>query len=60
MMYDLDLIDEDVFVAWEKKPSKNIPKALGVEIRTASAAFLNWIKEAEEEEDPEHENADGM
>ena len=60
MMYDLDLIDEDVFVAWEKKPSTNIPKALGVEIRTASAAFLNWIKEAEEEEDSEDENVDGI
>merc|ERR1711871_1083197 len=55
-MYDLDLIDEEVFIAWEAKLSKNVPKELGTSIRTAGKAFLDWLKEAEEEESSEDES----
>jgi len=55
-MYDLDLIDEEVFVAWETKFAKQVSKDLSGKIRTAGAAFLSWIKEAEEEESSEDEN----
>lgn len=55
-MYDLDLIDEEVFVAWEAKLSKNVSKELATKIRSAGAAFLTWIKEADEEDSSEDEN----
>ena len=55
-MYDLDLVDEKVFVAWEKKLPKIVTNELAKKIRAAGSAFLNWIKEAEEEESSEDED----
>ena len=55
-MYDLDLVDEEVFVAWEKKLPKIVTNELAKKIRAAGSAFLNWIKEAEEEESSEDED----
>lgn len=55
-MYDLDLIDEEVFVAWEAKLPKLVSNELAKKIRAAGAAFLTWIKEAEEEDSSEDEN----
>jgi translation initiation factor 5 len=55
-MYDLDLVDEEVFVAWEKKLPKIVTYELAMKIRAEGAPFLTWIKEAEEEELSEDEN----
>lgn len=57
-MYDLDLVDEEVFVVWEKKFPKIVTNELAKKIRAAGSAFLTWIKEAEEEESSEDEDED--
>jgi translation initiation factor 5 len=55
-MYDLDLIDEEVFIEWEKEYPKIVTNELAEKIRTAGAAFLTWIKEEDDEESSEDEN----
>lgn len=55
-MYDLDIVDEEIFFEWAKKPSKNIPKELAVSIRETSKGFLDWLKNAEIEESSDDEN----
>lgn len=55
-MYDLDLVDDEVFVMWGEKPGKGVSKELAADIRKAGKAFLDWVQEAEEEESSEDEN----
>jgi translation initiation factor 5 len=54
--YDLDLLDEEVILAWGEKPSKKyVEKSIAKEIRKKADPFLKWLKEAEEESDDESE-----
>lgn len=55
-MYDLDLVDDETFIAWGEKPGKSVTKELAADIRKAGKAFLDWVKEADEEESSEDEN----
>jgi translation initiation factor 5 len=48
--YDLDLLDEDVIVAWGIKSSKKfVPSEINREIRKQAGPFLQWLATAEEE-----------
>ncbi|XP_028678101.1 eukaryotic translation initiation factor 5 [Erpetoichthys calabaricus] len=49
-MYDADLLEEDVILAWAEKVSKKyVSKELAKEIHAKAAPFVKWLKEAEEE-----------
>ena len=54
-LYDEDIVDEDLIVAWYGKPSA--AKALGVEpsaaaaVREAAKPFVEWLEEAESDEE---------
>ncbi len=54
-LYDEDIVDEDLIVAWYAKPSA--ANILGVEpsaatgVREAAKAFVEWLEEAESDED---------
>uniref|UniRef100_A0A3Q3KHM8 Eukaryotic translation initiation factor 5 n=1 Tax=Mastacembelus armatus TaxID=205130 RepID=A0A3Q3KHM8_9TELE len=49
-LYDADLLEEDVIVAWAEKVSKKyVSKELAKEIHAKAAPFVKWLKEAEEE-----------
>jgi translation initiation factor 5 len=51
-LYDEDLVEEAVFFAWEEKASKKyVDKKDAKIVREKAAPFINWLKEAEEEED---------
>ncbi|KAI9098784.1 domain found in IF2B/IF5-domain-containing protein [Phlyctochytrium arcticum] len=56
-LYDEDLVDEEVFLAWGEKPSKKfVDRKVSKEIREKAAPFLDWLKEADEEESDEEES----
>lgn len=58
--YNLGFLEEEVILAWAAKPSsKYIKKSLAGEIIKASKTFLDWLENAEEEEDTCDENEDG-
>ncbi|XP_037342806.1 eukaryotic translation initiation factor 5 [Pungitius pungitius] len=49
-LYDADLLEEDVIIAWAEKVSKKyVSKELAKEIHAKAAPFVKWLKEAEEE-----------
>uniref|UniRef100_A0AAY4AP91 Eukaryotic translation initiation factor 5 n=1 Tax=Denticeps clupeoides TaxID=299321 RepID=A0AAY4AP91_9TELE len=49
-LYDADLLEEDVILAWAEKVSKKyVSKELAKEIHAKAAPFVKWLKEAEEE-----------
>jgi len=54
-MYDLDIVDEEIFFEWAKKSGKSIPNELAVSIRETSKDFLDWLKNAEIEESSDDE-----
>jgi len=54
LLYDTDIIDEEVILDWSKKVSKKyVPKEVAMEIHEKAAPFIKWLKEAEEEESSE-------
>lgn len=60
VLYDEDIIDEDVIVAWYDRPSAGqktlgISEEGGAEIRNVCKEFVEWIQEDEESEDDDDE-----
>jgi translation initiation factor 5 len=56
-LYDLDLVEEEAFLEWEKKSCKK--NAHAAEVRSKAAAFLTWLREASEEESSsDHDGSD--
>ena len=50
-LYDQDLIEEEIFLAWGDKPSKKyVDKRVSKQIREKAQPFLNWLEDASEEE----------
>ncbi|KAK3541710.1 hypothetical protein QTP86_002134 [Hemibagrus guttatus] len=65
-LYDADLLEEDVILAWAEKVSKKyVSKELAKEIHAKAEPFVKWLKEAEEEsegseEEEEEEDEDNV
>ena len=58
VLYDLDLVEEEVMIEWGSKPSrKYVSKELSADILAKAAPFITWLKEAEEESE-ESDNSD--
>ncbi|RKO92134.1 domain found in IF2B/IF5-domain-containing protein [Blyttiomyces helicus] len=58
-LYDEDLVEEEVLLAWGEKASrKYVEKKVSKEIREKCAPFLTWLQEAEEEESDDEEESD--
>ncbi|RKP13980.1 translation initiation factor [Piptocephalis cylindrospora] len=60
VLFDADLIDEEVLLKWGEKASKKyVDKSISKKVKTAAIPFLNWLEEAEEEsDDDEDEESD--
>jgi len=56
-LYDLDIVDESVFLQWSNKgPSKRyVSRALDTKLHAAMRPFIQWLKEADEESSEEDE-----
>lgn len=58
--YDHEIIDEDNFHAWYKKPMKRFSsKDFSKKIREASTSFIEWLETAEESSDSEDDEENG-
>lgn len=56
LIYDADLVDEEVFLSWAEKPSKKyVDRASAKEVRLKAQPFLKWLQEAEEDDSSEEE-----
>ncbi|KAI8087988.1 domain found in IF2B/IF5-domain-containing protein [Gilbertella persicaria] len=56
-VYDLDIIEDEVFLKWGEKPSKRyVDRDVSKEIKKAAAPFLEWLENASEEESSEEES----
>jgi len=55
--YDLDILEEDALLDWANKgPSKkHVKKEVSKQIHENVSPFINWLKEAEEEDSSEEE-----
>ncbi|XP_056621120.1 eukaryotic translation initiation factor 5 [Triplophysa dalaica] len=59
-LYDADLLEEDVILAWAEKVSKKyVSKELAKEIHAKAEPFVKWLKEAEEESEGSEEEDEG-
>ncbi|KHN83070.1 Eukaryotic translation initiation factor 5 [Toxocara canis] len=59
-LYDNDVIEEEVLLAWGEKPSKKyVKKKFCEEIINKAMPVLEWLKNAEEDESSEEEDEDG-
>ncbi|KAI8969075.1 domain found in IF2B/IF5-domain-containing protein [Mycotypha africana] len=53
-LYDLDIIEDEVYLKWGEKPSKRyVERDISKEIKKAAAPFLDWVENAEEESSEE-------
>ncbi|KAJ1818194.1 eukaryotic translation initiation factor 5 [Coemansia sp. RSA 2599] len=53
-LYDEEIVDEEAFAEWGKKPSKKyVEKDAAKQIHKAAQPFLRWLEEADEESDEE-------
>ncbi|KAI9143955.1 eukaryotic translation initiation factor 5 [Paraphysoderma sedebokerense] len=61
VLYDEELVDEEVFLAWGEKPSKKYvgKRKIAEEILEKAKPFLDWLQTAEsEEEESEEEDSE--
>ncbi|CAO3607822.1 unnamed protein product [Mucor fragilis] len=56
-LYDLDIIEDEVYIKWGEKPSKRyVERDVSKAIKKAAAPFLEWIENASEEESSDEES----
>uniref|UniRef100_A0AAF5PUR0 Eukaryotic translation initiation factor 5 n=1 Tax=Wuchereria bancrofti TaxID=6293 RepID=A0AAF5PUR0_WUCBA len=59
-LYDNDVVEEEVLLAWGEKPSKKyVKKKLCAEIIAKAQPVLDWLKNAEEDESDDENDEDG-
>lgn len=59
VFYDLDILDEEVIIEWDKKVSKKyVSKEVSKEIHEKAAMLIKWLKEADEEESSSEEEVE--
>lgn len=60
-LYDNDVVEEEVLLAWGEKPSKKyVKKKLCAEIISKARPVLEWLKNAEEDESDEQDNEEAV
>jgi len=52
VLYEVELISEDAFLAWEESTEPGEQEGKGVALKSCTQ-FFQWLKEAEPEDDPE-------
>ncbi|KAI8074648.1 domain found in IF2B/IF5-domain-containing protein [Gongronella butleri] len=55
-LYDVDIIEDDVFLKWGEKPSKKyVDKEVSKQVKKEAKPFLEWLENASEEEESDDE-----
>ncbi|KAF3915267.1 hypothetical protein AA313_de0200506 [Arthrobotrys entomopaga] len=58
-IYDSEIVSEEAILKWGEKASKRyVDTATSKKVKGASASFLKWLKEADEDEDDSEEEED--
>lgn len=61
-LYDTDVIDEEVIVAWYDKASAasilDVPAAAAKAVRDVAKPFVDWLKEDEDDSEDDEEEDD--
>lgn len=61
LLYDLDILEEDVILEWGKKASKKyVPKEVSTDIRAQAKPFLQWLQDAEEESEGDDDDEEDV
>lgn len=56
-LYDEDILDEDIIIAWGSKASKKyVEKDVSKKVRKAARSFIEWLENAESESESEDED----
>jgi len=59
ILYDEDILDEEVIIEWSKKVSKKyVSKELAEKIHKNAAPFVTWLQEAEEESESDESDVE--
>lgn len=59
LFYDTDILEEKVILEWAQKVSKKyVSKDVATEIHDKAQPFIQWLKEAEEEDSSEEDDED--
>lgn len=58
-LYDEDIVEEEIITAWHAHPGTGkalgVPAAAAEKVRKAAAPFVEWLEEAESDEESEEE-----
>ncbi|KAJ2486267.1 eukaryotic translation initiation factor 5, partial [Coemansia sp. RSA 2052] len=56
-LFDEEIVEEEAFLEWAKKPSKKyVDKDVAKKIHKAAEPFIQWLEEAEEEDDEDDDS----
>jgi translation initiation factor 5 len=47
ILYDVDVVEEDIVMKWFKHPTKKLDEALSTSIRASAKKFIDWLQTAE-------------
>lgn len=48
VLYDADILEEELIQKWYKHPSKKLDENLSKAVRDSAKKFIDWLKTAEE------------
>lgn len=51
VLYDADILEEEVIMKWYKHPTKKMDEAISKQVRDSAKKFIDWLQTAEEDDE---------